>query len=511
MDEGGNCSAETLNIPLQFATQAEHEACKSGTCYCDSCTNTSMKKHSKPGAKCSEDSDCNDDMFCQGSARHVTDVSKLGCTGTCQKKVPLGQRCYSGWHESCQSGKCQCDTCVDAVTGRAPSGGSCDKDSDCIGSSMFCKGGSGAGNTGTCTGTCTVKYPDGHYCHNNDLDSCQSNECICNICGRTHSEGKTCANDSDCDHNLYCHGTSWDNRCVGTCRKKADDYHACSSWMEDRSCKSGMCKGCNVCTNSSGKLPNSGGGKTYNCKIDSHCQSHWCQGSSTNHGPCDAGYCKQHPSMDLQSSPGIAPPTEFAIHPPAQSPVEIDKCDIECEINIWKQDVDAREIDLSDIPSECTSQEYDIGLYSFPARGSHFIIVATKSEPNKENDACPSTIALTSVSRRKLALHISQQDLVRDFNIHDVGKVSLDLLAKAEENVSPIDDMVINIMPHYCAQYMQDILHLLDVEMTSALATFFVDNLLHDPEVINKAKEEAGTGSIEDYVEATVLTQLGIM
>lgn len=272
-----------------------------------------------------------------------------------------------------------------------------------------------------------------------------------------------------------------------------------------------MCKGCNQCTDSNGKLPNSYGHKKYWCKIDSHCQSDWCEGSSTNHGPCNSGYCKRHPSMGLRSSPGIAPPTEFAIHPPAQSPVERDTCDIDCEINKWRQEIDAREINLSDIPSECTSQEYDIGLYSFPARGSHFIIVATKSEPNEEDDVCPSIIALTSVNRRKLALHISQQDLMRDFNIHDVGKVSLDLLTKAEENVFPIDDAMMDIMHHYCAQYMQDIVRLLGIEMTSELANFLVENLLRDPEVINRAKKEGHTDSIGDYVEATVLTQLGIM
>lgn len=215
--------------------------------------------------------------------------------------------------------------------------------------------------------------------------------------------------------------------------------------------------------------------------------------------------------MNLRLAPGIAPFDESDIHPPAQSPVErACDTDIECEIDEWKQDVNAKDIDLTYIPSQCISQEYDVGLYSFPARGSHFIIVATKSGPNEENDACPGIIALTSIRRHKLALHISQQDLMRDFNIHEVGKVSLDLLTKAEENVFPIDDMYVDIMHHYCAQYMQDILRQLGIEVTSELATFMIQNLLRDPEVTKYAKKEVGEDSIEDYVEATVLSQLGI-
>ena len=141
------------------------------------------------------------------------------------------------------------------------------------------------------------------------------------------------------------------------------------------------------------------------------------------------------------------------------------------------------------------------------------MIVARKAEQIQEDsDTCPATVALFSMESRKVALHITQEDLMRNFNIHMIGKFSLDLLIDAERNVYPIDELEIDIMHHYCVHYAQDIMRVLNVELSSELlANFVVQNMLRDVHVVEYAKNEGGEEEYEQYVLDTVLAQLSIM
>lgn len=219
----------------------------------------------------------------------------------------------------------------------------------------------------------------------------------------------------------------------------------------------------------------------------------------------------------MRLSPAVAPGTGTAIQAPAQSPVERDTCDIECEIHQWKDKVHAREVEITAIPFECHNKDYDIGIYSFANHGSHFILVATESKSEivkGDNDNCPAVLVLTSIESRKVSFRVPQQHFsTKDFNVHMLSQVSLDQILEAERSVYPIDEEMVDILHHYCAKYTQDILDVLNIEMTSEVANFMIDNMLRDYSVIDYAKKEGGEeeGMAEQYVKDSVLTQLGIM
>ena len=161
--EGSDCSKSSLNIPLVQSidfTNAEHEACQSGKCFCGKCSASSGVP---TGSPCSANSDCASG-YCLNDANLKTSI---GCMGRCIAKRAQGEDCSKGTlnlpavqsidftsaeHQVCQSGKCYCGRCTGP---NGHSGGyACSANSDCA--SRNCKGDAWKlGITAGCLGKCS--------------------------------------------------------------------------------------------------------------------------------------------------------------------------------------------------------------------------------------------------------------------------------------------------------------------------------------------------------------------
>jgi hypothetical protein len=157
---GGACSTDfDCALPAQgtvtclYQTSASHGVCvqtlpaEAGK-PCDTSSTTATTLY-----------DCSDD------ANFYCDVSTG--TGTCKKKIAVGQPCGSG--ECVDTAGCQDDPQSGQLvcTALAPAGSSCTDSSDCV-TSAYCK-----------SGQCAAKETDGQACTTDDvcLGFCESSKC----------------------------------------------------------------------------------------------------------------------------------------------------------------------------------------------------------------------------------------------------------------------------------------------------------------------------------------------
>ena len=191
--------------------------------------------------RCSENSDCISG-WCEG-------FGSL-CSGVCKPKRETGQKSFSGYDDSCLSGKSssivECTQCQDD-NGKIPNSphthpwshatNVCQGHTQCV-SGFF------QDHTYDCNGRCKPPRQDGVACHTDQRSSCSTSHCFCNICGLRHNQGKKCANNDNCDSGLFCHNQdNAGNRCVGTCQPKLATGGDCRN-DNDYSCISGKCRGC---------------------------------------------------------------------------------------------------------------------------------------------------------------------------------------------------------------------------------------------------------------------------
>jgi len=267
---GESCSKSRLNSPPWEhldVTSAEHAACQSGKCLCDTCAEVSNRRL-RDNKKCSFDWDCGS-WWCEG---RIT----ASCNGWCKPKRGSLASAYCDAlgciGRSCIYGKEVCGKCTKSNR-RVPNNYKCTSSSDC--ESGWCQG----RVTISCNGWCKPKggslassYCDGLGCMG---ESCVYGKEVCGKCTKSNrkvSNGYKCSFTSDCESG-YCEGRPTIS-CNGRCRAKRG--HLSWAWCDWLGCRSESCQSnkeiCRKCTKSSRRMPD--GEK--------------CSG----HGDCESGYCE---------------------------------------------------------------------------------------------------------------------------------------------------------------------------------------------------------------------------
>jgi len=216
---GESCSKTAMNSPFWEhldASNAEHAACLSGKCYCDTCAEESSKRL-RNDKKCVHDSHCASG-WCEG---RIT----ISCNGKCKSKRQNLATAYGDhlgyFGRSCVSNKEVCGKCAKSNK-KVPNGYKCSFTEDC--ESGFCKP-NAIGVTVSCNGRCQAKRRPGTsawclgpLCKG---ESCESNKETCGTCtngNKKLSNGKKCSFNSHCDSD-NCSGW-FTPGCLGECKTK---------------------------------------------------------------------------------------------------------------------------------------------------------------------------------------------------------------------------------------------------------------------------------------------------
>ena len=232
--------------------------------------------------RCPRSKYCGSCGYCLNNPDLKTSVP---CIGTCIAKLALGADCskkamniheadpskllVSGDDNACQSGKCNCGSCLNSGS-KVANGGKwesliplqffllnlwptsqkilvkpyfrCSGNPDC--SSGYCMGWS----TIACQGTCRPKAKEGESCSASAAkgfvaefatsaanEYCETKHCICDYCANIHGrlkKGQKYATDDNCDGSMVC-DEPWDNQ-IG-CKGHCADYRAgkCLSQLHD--------------------------------------------------------------------------------------------------------------------------------------------------------------------------------------------------------------------------------------------------------------------------------------
>jgi minor extracellular protease Epr len=181
----------------------------------------------EPEPTCTEDSDCNDDLFCNGVESCVSGACQTGSipdcsasgdqcnTGVCDETtdsciaqpVEDGTSCNDGEfcnvNEACQSGICTGGSSRDCASGNQCLIGSCDETTDsCVTQSV--EDGTSCDDGEFCTQN---TFCDTGVCGNGDERDCSDDVfCTTDTCNEASNSCENTPDNSACDNGLFCDG-----------------------------------------------------------------------------------------------------------------------------------------------------------------------------------------------------------------------------------------------------------------------------------------------------------------
>lgn len=148
------------------------------------------------------------------------------------------------------------------------------------------------------------------------------------------------------------------------------------------------------------------------------------------------------------------------------------------------------------MPSECYKTTYDIDLHA--VKGPHLFIAATlpmTEDPIKgtKDTNCPSSLAFHSIKGKKNIVELDKKD--RSLDSFHLGSAKLSDILKAEENAIAIEPSNYDFAKNNCVRYASDIWRSLDIDETTELAEFIIENVSNDSGLEDLLKMYVDKGS----------------